>query len=111
VRPLTGRETYTAVLIAVFAGLVGLMWASGNYGNALFGTLILIGVAAFWIRVFLHGLPSASARWWVLTACTAVLALITLGTWVFDGLSTTAVVSTVIVVVWSAILARERLAT
>jgi hypothetical protein len=110
VRPLTGRETLTAVPIAVFAVLVGLMWASGAYGNALFGTLILIGVAAFWLRVYLHGLPSASERWWVLTGCTAALGLITLGAWVFEGLSFGAVVATAIVLGWSVLLVRERLA-
>jgi hypothetical protein len=44
----------------------------------------------------------------VLTACTAALGFITVGTWVFDGLSVAAVVF--FVFGWSVILVRERLA-
>jgi hypothetical protein len=95
-------------MIAVFAVFIGLMWAAGNYGNALFGTLIFIGVVAFWLRAYVHGLPSASTRWWILACGTAVLALINLGQWVFDGTSVSAVVVTVLVIGWVVMLARER---
>jgi hypothetical protein len=90
---------------------VGCAWhQDGDWRHALFATVILAVVVAFWLRVYLHGPPSASAMWRIRAVGTAVLGLITVGTWVFDGLSVTAVVATFFVLAWSALLARERVA-